>query len=251
MLISQCIHKTVVAFTFLSHQIFIWRVHFIYGSRHKSGSELRILKWSNHLIEQLWQKCRQTISCHLIICFLRHIELANTQTSLQSRSHCALDYYNYDQPLYYAHFFKKASLKLSSIRMYYSHSISGLVVLTADTWKGVDTPAERPGSRTHEPPAAPCPAETPYMEGKPLLVIACVFSAAISDVSGTSVHLCELLHRTCVCLYSSIHACKQQPSQPRRSASPDGWSEAVTAALPCFGLLVSLLPWHLVSHIPP
>lgn len=78
-------------------------------------------------------------------------------------------------------------------------------------------------------------------------MIACVFSIDIFNVSSTFFHLSESLHGISVCLYPSIHPVqqgKQQSSQPRHSANPDGWSKPITAALPCFGLLVSLLPWH-------
>lgn len=68
------------------------------------------------------------------------------------------------------------------------------------------------------------------------LVIACVFSIDIFNVSSTLVHLCEPLS---VSIPPFIHPCIQscgqspakQSSQPRHSASPDGWSKPITAAL--------------------
>lgn len=49
-------------------------------------------------------------------------------------------------------------------------------------------------------------------------------------------------------LHSCIHPVLwANPGQPRRWASPDGWSTPITAALSCFGLLMSLLPWYIFS----
>lgn len=49
-------------------------------------------------------------------------------------------------------------------------------------------------------------------------------------------------------LHSCIHPVLwAYPGQPRRWASPDGWSTPITAALSCFGLLMSLLPWYIFS----
>lgn len=49
-------------------------------------------------------------------------------------------------------------------------------------------------------------------------------------------------------LHSCIHPVLwANPGQPRRWANPDGWSTPITAALSCFGLLMSLLLWYIFS----
>ena len=81
-----------------------------------------------------------------------------------------------------------------------------------------------------------------------LLVIACVFSivTCLMFPAHCSIHLNHYTGLVSVSIPShsfiraSSPAGKQQSSQPRRSASPDGWSKPITAALPCFSLLVSL-----------
>lgn len=76
-----------------------------------------------------------------------------------------------------------------------------------------------------EHPAEPCWAVTPYVEGTLialLLVIACVFSIDIFNVSSTFFHLAESLHGTSVCLYPCIHSSVHPVQRANRNPASPG-----------------------------